>query len=200
MQDLAPATKDVHRHILPTAALYSEAIVGRCCACEHAIVERQELEEQTIRLNNEAIKLENERLQGRLDKKEFERSSRRRRASTSASTGTAQRKRPTSRRNARRARWRPRLMPQRIAREERDWAEHNPPQSRPGPRRLMLWNFPVGKADLAPEQMKAIEDFVKAALIAETREHPQSEWVVARPRERDRDRGVEPGPCAEAGR
>jgi hypothetical protein len=72
VQDLSPATKDVHRHILPTAALYSEAIVGKCCACEHAIVERQELEEQTIRLNNEAIKLENERLQGRLDKKLFE--------------------------------------------------------------------------------------------------------------------------------
>ena len=66
------ATKDIHRHILPTAALYSEAIVGRCCACEHAIVERQELEEQAIRLNNEAIRLENERLQARLDKKLFE--------------------------------------------------------------------------------------------------------------------------------
>ncbi len=72
VEDLAAATKDVHRHILPTAALYSEAIVGRCCACEHAIVERQELEERTIRLNNEAIQLENERLQGRLDKKEFD--------------------------------------------------------------------------------------------------------------------------------
>jgi hypothetical protein len=72
VQDLAVATKDVHRHILPTAALYSEAIVGRCCACEHAIVEMQELEERTIRLNNEAIKLENERLQARLDKKEFD--------------------------------------------------------------------------------------------------------------------------------
>jgi hypothetical protein len=72
VEDLAVATKDVHRHILPTAALYSEAIVGRCCACEHAIVEMQELEERTIRLNNEAIQLENERLQGRLDKKEFD--------------------------------------------------------------------------------------------------------------------------------
>jgi hypothetical protein len=69
VQDLPTATKDVRRHILPTAALYSEAIVGRCCACEHAIVERQELEERTIRLNNEAIQLENERLQARLDKK-----------------------------------------------------------------------------------------------------------------------------------
>jgi hypothetical protein len=72
VQDLGAATKDVHRQILPTAALYSEAIVGRCCACEHAIIERQELEEQTIRLDNEAIKLENERLQGRLDEKLLE--------------------------------------------------------------------------------------------------------------------------------
>jgi hypothetical protein len=69
VRDLPTATKDVHRHILPTAALYSEAIVGRCCACEHAIVERKELEEQAIRLNNQAIKLENERLEARLDKK-----------------------------------------------------------------------------------------------------------------------------------
>lgn len=72
VQDLGQATKDIHRHILPTAALYSEAIVGRCCACEHAIVERQELEEQTIRLDNEGIKLENERLQARLDGKLLE--------------------------------------------------------------------------------------------------------------------------------
>jgi hypothetical protein len=69
VKDLPTATKDVHRHILPTAALYSEAIVGRCGACEHTIVERKELEEQTIRLDNEAVKLENERLQARLDKK-----------------------------------------------------------------------------------------------------------------------------------
>jgi hypothetical protein len=69
VKDLPTATKDVHRHILPTAALYSEAIVGRCGACEHTIVERKELEEQTIRLDNEAVKLENERLQARLEKK-----------------------------------------------------------------------------------------------------------------------------------
>jgi hypothetical protein len=72
VQDLGQATKDIHRHILPTAALYSEAILGRCCACEHAIVERQELEEQTIRLDNEGVKLENERLQARLDAKLLE--------------------------------------------------------------------------------------------------------------------------------
>ncbi len=67
---------------------------------------------------------------------------------------------------------------QRIAREEREWAEHNPPQSDPDRGVLVLWNFPVGKADLAPEQVKAIEAFVKDALIQETRDHPQSDWVV----------------------
>jgi hypothetical protein len=66
-----PTATEVHCHNLPTGALYSAAIVGRCRACEHAIVERQELEEQTIRLNNEVIRLENERLHGRLDKKLF---------------------------------------------------------------------------------------------------------------------------------
>jgi outer membrane protein OmpA-like peptidoglycan-associated protein len=66
-----------------------------------------------------------------------------------------------------------------IARAERDWAEHNPPQADPPDAgTLTLWNFPVGKADLAPEQVEAIEDFVKDFLIQETREHPQSDWVV----------------------
>jgi outer membrane protein OmpA-like peptidoglycan-associated protein len=67
---------------------------------------------------------------------------------------------------------------QRIAREEREWAERNPPQSDPDPGVLTLWNFPVGKADLAPEHVKAIEDFVRDALIQESRERPQSDWVV----------------------
>lgn len=68
---------------------------------------------------------------------------------------------------------------QRIAREEREWAERNPPTSDPPDRGVLtLWNFPVGKADLAPEHVEAIEAFVKDALIQETREHPQSDWVV----------------------
>jgi outer membrane protein OmpA-like peptidoglycan-associated protein len=68
---------------------------------------------------------------------------------------------------------------QRIAREEREWAERNPPTSDPPDRGVLtLWNFPVGKADLAQEQVEAIEAFAKDALMQETREHPQSDWLV----------------------
>lgn len=68
-QDLtSTTTKDVRRHILPTAALYSEAIVGRCCACEESIVNQQELAAEAGRLENNATRLENRRLEARLDK------------------------------------------------------------------------------------------------------------------------------------
>ena len=70
VQDLTKTTtKDVRRHILPTAALYSEAIVGECCACEDSIVNAQELAAEAGRLNNNAIRLENKRLEARLEKK-----------------------------------------------------------------------------------------------------------------------------------
>ena len=70
VQDLTKSTtKDVRRHILPTAALYSEAIVGECCACEETIVNAQELAAEAGRLNNNAIRLENKRLEARLEKK-----------------------------------------------------------------------------------------------------------------------------------
>ena len=36
--------RDEDEHILPTAALYAEAIPGECCACEANIVRREELE------------------------------------------------------------------------------------------------------------------------------------------------------------
>jgi hypothetical protein len=73
VQDLTKTTtKDVRRHILPTAALYSEAVVGKCCACEDSIVEAQKIAAQTGRLNNHAIKLENDRLEARLEKKLFD--------------------------------------------------------------------------------------------------------------------------------
>ena len=69
VQDLTKSTtKDVRRYILPTAALYSEAIVGRCCACEESIVNQQELAAEAGRLGNNAIRLENKRLEARLDK------------------------------------------------------------------------------------------------------------------------------------
>src|SRR3954454_13080724 len=67
---------------------------------------------------------------------------------------------------------------QRIAREEREWAERKPPQTDADRGVLTLWNFPVGKADLSPEQVKAIEDFAKDALLQESPGHPQSDWVV----------------------
>ena len=65
-----------------------------------------------------------------------------------------------------------------VARAEREWADRNPPQSEVDRGVLTLWNFPVGKADLAPEQVQAIEDFAKGALIQEALGHPQSDWVV----------------------
>ena len=74
VQDLTGSTtKDVRRHILPTAALYSEAIVGRCCACEESIVNQQELAAEAGRLENNAIRLENKRLEARLDEKLLDR-------------------------------------------------------------------------------------------------------------------------------
>jgi outer membrane protein OmpA-like peptidoglycan-associated protein len=67
---------------------------------------------------------------------------------------------------------------QRIAREEREWAEQNPPQSDVDSGVLTLWNFPVAKADLAPEHVKAIEDFAKDAQLQESPGSPQSSWTV----------------------
>jgi hypothetical protein len=60
------AIRDEQRHILPTAALYAESIVGRCCACEPTRVERSELEIKRLTLANELTKLEAARLSARL--------------------------------------------------------------------------------------------------------------------------------------
>lgn len=59
--------RDEKRHILPTAAMYAEAIVGECCACEEGIVVQQRHEAEAARLRNELVRLETNRLEGRLD-------------------------------------------------------------------------------------------------------------------------------------
>lgn len=59
--------RDERRHILPTAALYAEAVVGECCACEEAIVTKQQHEAEEARLRNELLRLEKNRLELRLD-------------------------------------------------------------------------------------------------------------------------------------
>ncbi len=43
---------DVDEHILPTAALYAEAVPGECCACEDSIIEREGLEIDRLELAN----------------------------------------------------------------------------------------------------------------------------------------------------
>ncbi len=52
--------------LLPTAALYAEAIVGHCSACENAIGVRTRLEEDRLRIANDHAKLENKRLDARI--------------------------------------------------------------------------------------------------------------------------------------
>lgn len=57
---------DVREHILPTAALYSEAIVGTCNGAEAEAIERFQADTKKKMLENEAQALEVERLQARL--------------------------------------------------------------------------------------------------------------------------------------
>lgn len=58
--------RDERRHILPTAALYAESIVGQCCSCEPEQVKRQQLDIDRLRLANELTELEADRLRARL--------------------------------------------------------------------------------------------------------------------------------------
>ena len=58
--------RDEQRHILPTAALYAEAIVGECCACEPNIITTQRLAADQARLQNELLEVEKDRLEARL--------------------------------------------------------------------------------------------------------------------------------------
>lgn len=60
-------TPDEREHILPTAALYSEAIVGRCNAAEPEALERHRLEVQRRDIDNELQSLEAARLRARLE-------------------------------------------------------------------------------------------------------------------------------------
>jgi hypothetical protein len=58
---------DEREHILPTAALYSEAIVGQCNAAEPEALERHRLDMQRHDIDNELQSLEAARLRARLE-------------------------------------------------------------------------------------------------------------------------------------
>lgn len=62
----AQVTEDLAEHILPTAALFSEAIVGRCSAGEPEAVERFRIETRRKELDNDLQALEARRLDARL--------------------------------------------------------------------------------------------------------------------------------------
>lgn len=62
--DMSPRDEDAH--ILPTAALYAEAIPGECCACEKSIIRRQQLELKQREVENEILEAERDRLQAKL--------------------------------------------------------------------------------------------------------------------------------------
>jgi hypothetical protein len=63
---MAGVQPDVQSVILPTAALYAEALVGNCCACDELEFERYSLGLQRMRLENGLLGLEKERLNARL--------------------------------------------------------------------------------------------------------------------------------------
>lgn len=52
---------DVDEHILPTAALYAEAVPGECCACEDSIIRREGLELDRLELANQLTEAEIQR-------------------------------------------------------------------------------------------------------------------------------------------
>lgn len=52
---------DVDEHILPTAALYAEAVPGECCACEESITRREGLELDRLELANQLTEAEIQR-------------------------------------------------------------------------------------------------------------------------------------------
>jgi hypothetical protein len=62
--ELSPRDEDPH--ILPTAALYAEAIPGECCACEDTVVRREELELKQREVENELLEAERDRRQAKL--------------------------------------------------------------------------------------------------------------------------------------
>jgi hypothetical protein len=52
---------DVDAHILPTSALFAEAVPGDCCACEDSIVRRERLELDRLDLANQLTEAEVQR-------------------------------------------------------------------------------------------------------------------------------------------
>lgn len=62
---VAMSPRDDDDHILPTAALYAEAIPGACCACEDNVVRSEELDLKRKELENSLVTLESERLTAR---------------------------------------------------------------------------------------------------------------------------------------
>jgi outer membrane protein OmpA-like peptidoglycan-associated protein len=69
---------------------------------------------------------------------------------------------------------------QRVAEEERKWfREHPEPQTDDQKEdELTLWNYPIGKADLAPLHDDAVRKFGGPGLFASTPEHPLVEFEV----------------------
>ena len=65
---------DEDEHILPTAALYAEAIPGECCACEENIVRREDARAEAAELENELLEAERDRRQGEAEGEGPERS------------------------------------------------------------------------------------------------------------------------------
>jgi hypothetical protein len=62
---MAPSSTD--KHILPTAALYAEAVPGECNACEAALVRQEELELSRREIDNSLLEIELERRKQRLE-------------------------------------------------------------------------------------------------------------------------------------
>jgi hypothetical protein len=54
-------------HILPTPALYAEAIVGTCCSCEESIERGTQLDLERKKIENDIRELERTRLKARLE-------------------------------------------------------------------------------------------------------------------------------------
>jgi hypothetical protein len=69
---IAMSPRDDDDHILPTAALFAEAIPGACCACEPNLVRAEELDLARKELDNSLVKLEADRLAARLAAKELD--------------------------------------------------------------------------------------------------------------------------------
>lgn len=59
--------RDTQDHILPTPALYAEAIVGACCACEESLERGTQLDLERKQIENRIRELESRRLAARLD-------------------------------------------------------------------------------------------------------------------------------------